>query len=94
MLKLLLAWNETLLHTILRIPHREHTEPGAPLSAILRSHPPVAVHRHLVPLQHRTAHQEHASLQAQIERERQRQPRILKGWQRRIGAEFERRIAD
>ena len=88
MLKLLRRWNETLLHTILGIPYRDHAEPGAPLSVVLRSHPPVpAHHRHAGSTHHDGMVHEHSqSFQAQLERERRRQPRVLKGWQRRIGA--------
>ena len=96
MLKLLRDWNETLLHSILHIPHREHAEPGVPLSVVLRSHPPVpAHHRRVNPAHHPHIAHEHAqSFQAQLERERRREPRILKGWQRRIGAAFDRHVAD
>jgi hypothetical protein len=96
MLKRLIEWNETLLHKMLRIPHHDHAEPGAPLSTILRSHPLVpAHHRHLSPVQHpdiRSAVPR--SFQEQLERERRREPRVLTGWQRRIGALFDRHIAN
>ena len=87
MLNVLRRWHWTLLHRILGLPDHDHTEPHAPLSAILRSHP-------LVPAHHRRRGQRSSqSLQSQLDRERQRQPRILKSWQSGIGAYLGRQLA-
>ncbi|WIG60342.1 MAG: hypothetical protein OJF49_003090 [Ktedonobacterales bacterium] len=84
MLNVLRHWHWTLLHRVFGLPDHNHTQPHAPLSVILGSHPAVPAHRrHLV-------QRNHQSLQAQIERERERQPRILKSWQHRIGALLDR----
>lgn len=84
MLNVLRHWHWTLLHRVFGLPDRHHTEPHAPLSAILRSHPEVPAHRrpHI--------HGNTPSLQTQLEREQQHEPRILKSWQRSIGTAFER----
>ncbi|HLW01432.1 MAG TPA: hypothetical protein VKT82_22440 [Ktedonobacterales bacterium] len=84
MLNMLRHWHWTLLHRVFGLPDRNHTEPHAPLSALLRSHPEVPAHG-----QH-FAQPNRPGLQSQLARERQRQPRILKSWQRSIGAAFER----
>jgi hypothetical protein len=87
MLNTLRRWHWNLLHRVFGLPDHNHTEPHAPLSVILRSHPPVPAH------DHHLAHRANLSLQAQRDREMRRQPVILKSWQQRIGAAFERRFA-
>ena len=87
MLNTLRRWHWSLLHRVFGVPDRHHSEPRAPLSAVLHSHPPVPAHG-----QH-FAQPHQPSLQSQVERERQRQPRILKGWQQAIGTAFERQLA-
>ncbi len=76
MIDTLRRWHWTLLHRVFGLPERDHTAPY--------SHPPVPAHgRHFTqPRQ--------PSLQSQLERERQREPRVLKGWQRSIRNVFER----
>lgn len=72
MLSRLRRWHGILLHEILGLPDRDHTKPYP------RSHP-------VVPAHHRRTNPEFAqSLQMQFERELQRQPRVLKGWQLQI----------
>jgi hypothetical protein len=80
MMKLLRRWHWNLLHKTFGLPDHDHAEPTAPLSVILHSHPPVPAHHH------RGGHGHSSSLQSQLEREMQRQPRILKGWQNGIHA--------
>lgn len=82
MLNALRHWHWMLLHRVFGLPDLHRTEPHAPLSVVLRSHPAVAAHRRQV------GKGSHLSLHAQRERERRREPRILKGWQRRIAALF------
>ncbi|HEV2458481.1 MAG TPA: hypothetical protein VGS80_08955 [Ktedonobacterales bacterium] len=80
-------WHWILLHRVFGLPDRDHTPPHAPLSVVLRSHPPVLAHnRHL--RQGRTP-----SFQTQLARERQHHPRLLVGWQRGIGTLFERQLS-
>jgi hypothetical protein len=87
MLPTIRRWHWLLLHQILGIPDRDHARSDLSLSALLHSHPPVpAHHRRHEPLQG-------PSLQKQLTRERSRQTYILKGWQRRIGATFDRSVA-
>lgn len=88
MLRRLRRWHWTLLHTVFGLPDRNHVEPHAPLSAILRSHPEVPAHRHRLVPRHSP------SLSEQRERELQRQPRVLKRWQLRIGTLFGQHRAD
>lgn len=87
MLQVLRQWHWTLLHRVFGLPDRNHTEPGAPLSVVLRSHPAVPAHR-----QH-LAQPKQPSFQEQLDREMHRQPRILKSWQQAIGATFVRQMA-
>ncbi len=87
MIDKLRQWHWTLLHRVFGLPDRNHTEPHAFLSDVLHSHPAVPAHRQHLVLRNGQ------SLQAQINRERQRHPRILKSWQHAIGVTFERQIA-
>ncbi len=87
MLKSLRRWHWNLLHRTFGLPDHDHAEPQTPLSAALRSHPPVPAHHR------RGSHGHTPDLQSQIEREWQREPRVLKGWQLIIRAFVERRMA-
>ena len=87
MLNALRHWHWTLLHRVFGLPDRNHGEPHASLPAILHSHPAVPAHHHHFALK------SGQTLRAQINRERQRHPRIMKSWQRAIGATFERQLA-
>jgi hypothetical protein len=79
MLNYLRRWHGILLHEIFGLPDRDHTKP------YLRSHP-------VVPAHHRRANPDAAhGLQMQLERELQRQPQLLKGWQFQIRHLVERR---
>jgi hypothetical protein len=82
MIDTLRQWHWNLLHRVFGIPDRNHTAPGASLSTVLHSHPPVPAHGQ------RFAQPKQPTLQSQLERERQREPRVLKNWQRRIGDFF------
>jgi|GEM_PF-1929362 hypothetical protein len=78
MFNALRRWHWTLLHRVFGLPDRNHTEPHAPLSAVLRSHPKVPAHgRHF-------AQRNNPGFRAQLKREMQRQPHVLKGWQKDI----------
>ena len=87
MLKMLRRWHWNLLHKTFGLSDHDHAEPHAPLSVVLRSHPPVPAHHH------RGGHGHSPGSQSQIEREWQREPRVLKGWQRGIRSFIERRTA-
>ena len=87
MLNTIRHWHWTLLHRVFGLPDHDHTEANAPLSAVLRSHPPVPAHGQHFAQPHQPGFQE------QLQREMQREPRVLKGWQNRIGAAVERRFA-
>jgi hypothetical protein len=85
MVNTLRQWHWNLLHRVFGLPDRDHTEPHAPLSAVLRAHRAVPAHgRHF-------AQPRKLSVQAQLQREMAREPRALKGWQRRIGGLFDQR---
>ena len=78
MLNLFRRWHETLLHQVIGLPERHHTKP------YLRSHP-------VVPAHHGRVNPDAAqSLQMQVRREMQREPKILRGWQNQIRQVVER----
>jgi hypothetical protein len=95
-LRYLIEWNESRLRKVLRVSHHDHAAPGAPLSAIFRSHPPIlAHHRQLAALPHpdiRAARPR--SFEEQLERERRRELHVLEGRRHRIGAQFDRHLAE
>ena len=86
MLNTVRRWHWNLLHRVFGLPERDHRVGNASLSEVLHSHPPVPAHHRPHPRPH--GHTPNA--QAQLERELQREPRILKNWQRSIGAMFAR----
>jgi hypothetical protein len=78
MLKAIRRWHWRLLHETWGLPEHESAK-----------HPPVAAHgqRLMQPQLAQRHHGSHAnpSFQEQLDREMAREPKVLAGWQRRIG---------